>query len=229
MQTWKAHPEKVEELHRIHESLMELAGPAAAEQVENAIKPFKYEIEVEEGEWREGLMLACKSLEGEVVKVQEGLKALKAAPGRRTRFWSSRSRGAPAADVPESDVASRAEQAQRLRARLALLTSRLQAIKSRQCGTLKQAQAACCPEAYLAVVCNKLAYITTLFIQVDLLREYWDRMPREVDARLFHNLDLSQRLAFVRENPDMSRHLELQERKDVLEEVVARLESLRRA
>lgn len=45
------------------------------------------------------------------------------------------------------------------------------------------------------------------------------QFPREIDSRLVYDLDRNEVVAFARENPVIRRHLDLQERKDKLEEV----------
>ena len=45
------------------------------------------------------------------------------------------------------------------------------------------------------------------------------QFPREIDSRLLYDLDRKEILEFARENPAVRRHLDLQERKDKLEEV----------
>jgi hypothetical protein len=46
-----------------------------------------------------------------------------------------------------------------------------------------------------------------------------NQFPREIDSRLLYDLDRAEIVEFARENPVVRRHLDLQERKDKLEEV----------
>jgi hypothetical protein len=46
------------------------------------------------------------------------------------------------------------------------------------------------------------------------------QFPREIDSRLLYDLDRAEIVEFARENPVVRRHLDLQERKDKLEEVI---------
>lgn len=52
------------------------------------------------------------------------------------------------------------------------------------------------------------------------------QFPREIDSRLLYDLDRKEIVDFARENPIVRRHLDLQERKDKLEEVMKQLNSL---
>ncbi len=45
------------------------------------------------------------------------------------------------------------------------------------------------------------------------------QFPREIDSRLLYDLDRKDIVDFARENPIIRKHLDLQERKDKLEEV----------
>jgi hypothetical protein len=116
-----------------------------------------------------------------------------------------------------------------------VLRLRLAALKSKRCRAGPES-AAFCPEAFLNVVADKLAYTAAMFINVELLDHFfyqvrwrvsvrargWGRcaqFPREIDSRLLYDLDRKEIEAFARENPAIRKHLELQERKDKLEEV----------
>ena len=52
------------------------------------------------------------------------------------------------------------------------------------------------------------------------------QFPREIDSRLLYDLDRKEIVEFARENPTIRAHLDLQERKDKLEEVMKQLNSL---
>ena len=122
--------------------------------------------------------------------------------------------------------------------RVSILKLRLAALKSKRCKIGPDSDIFC-PEAFLNVVADKLAYTSTLFINIELLDQFFyqvsfshylplnllinscfsDKFPREIDSRLLYNLDRNEIVAFARENPTVRRHLDLQERKDQLEEV----------
>jgi len=106
-----------------------------------------------------------------------------------------------------------------------MLKLRLAALKSKQCHAGPENNVLC-PEAFLNVVAEKLAYTSAMFINIELLEHFFYQFPREIDSRLLYDLDRSEIVTFARENPDVRRHLELQERKDKLEEVMKQLNSL---
>lgn len=76
-----------------------------------------------------------------------------------------------------------------------------------------------CPETFLDVVAEKLAYTSAMFINIELLDHFFYQFPREIDSRLIYDLDRKEIIAFAKENPKIRQHLELQDRKDKLEEV----------
>lgn len=109
--------------------------------------------------------------------------------------------------------------------RLAILKLRQQALKSRRCRSGPE-QAIFCPEAFLAVVADKLAYTSTMFINIELLEQFFYQFPREIDSRILYDLDRDEIAKFARENPKIKQHLDLQERKDKLEQVMRSLQGL---
>jgi hypothetical protein len=44
----------------------------------------------------------------------------------------------------------------------------------------------------LAVVADKLAYTSTMFINIELLEQFFYQFPREIDSRILYDLDVSQ-------------------------------------
>lgn len=102
--------------------------------------------------------------------------------------------------------------------RLAILKLRLVALKSKRCKAGPESDLLC-PEAFLNVVADKLAYTSSMFINIELLDQFFYQFPREIDSRLLYDLDRNEIVEFARENPEIRRHLDLQDRKDKLEEV----------
>jgi hypothetical protein len=102
--------------------------------------------------------------------------------------------------------------------RLGILKLRLAALKSKKCKAGPESDLLC-PEAFLNVVADKLAYTSSMFINIELLDQFFYQFPREIDSRLLYDLDRNEIVQFARENPEIRRHLDLQDRKDKLEEV----------
>jgi len=102
---------------------------------------------------------------------------------------------------------------------------RLAAIKSTQCA--KSSNKYQCPEIFLDVVADKLTSTAVLFLNVELLSEFYYNFPRELDVRLGRHLSSEEVERFAREDPKVRRHLDVVRRKELLELVLGKMESLR--
>jgi|SRR6266481_4667826 len=102
--------------------------------------------------------------------------------------------------------------------RLGVLKFRIAALKSKRCKAGPESDLLC-PEAFLNVVADKLAYTSSMFINIELLDQFFYQFPREIDSRLLYDLDRNEIVEFAKENPEIRQHLDLQDRKDKLEEV----------
>ena len=112
-----------------------------------------------------------------------------------------------------------------LRDRAAILQMRLLAVKSKQCTA--KSNKYYCPEVFLDVVADKLTSTAVLFLNVELLSEFYYNFPRELDARLGRHLSESEIERFAREDPKVRKHLDVIKRKEMLELVLEKMESLR--
>lgn len=99
------------------------------------------------------------------------------------------------------------------------------ATRSKQCANLSNKYH--CPEIFLDVVASKLTQTAVLFLNVELLSEFYYNFPRELDARLGKRLSEEQVERFAREDPKVRGHLEVIRRKELLELVLHKMESLR--
>lgn len=102
---------------------------------------------------------------------------------------------------------------------------RLHALKSKQCSN-KSAKYAC-PEIFLDVVSDKLTSTAVLFLNVELLSEFYYNFPRELEARLGRHLEDSEVERFAREDKRVAGHLDVIRRKELLELVLGKVEGLR--
>lgn len=102
---------------------------------------------------------------------------------------------------------------------------RLKVAKSKQCATMKNKYN--CPEIFLDVVATKLTQTAVLFLNVELLSEFYYNFPRELDLRLGRHLSYDEVEKFAKEDPKVKAHLEVIRRKELLELVLEKMESLR--
>ena len=102
---------------------------------------------------------------------------------------------------------------------------RLLALRSKQCSS--KTNKYYCPEVFLDVVADKLTSTAVLFLNVELLSEFYYNFPRELDARLGRHLSDTEIERFAREDPRVRGHLDVIRRKEMLELVLEKMESLR--
>ncbi|KAH7920406.1 hypothetical protein BV22DRAFT_1073960 [Leucogyrophana mollusca] len=242
------HPRAAERLIQYSHMILRDRIGVTSDQVENCIKPFKYEVDVDEREWEQGRGRAVELFENEVTMCENKLKDIRKKVGGSRRLNGlmgyvkdleekakerNNRRLAGEETTEEESESYRYPPAQILDARHAVLYSdrlsilklRLAALKSKRCRAGPESDVLC-PEAFLNVVADKLAYTSTMFINIELLDHFFYQFPREIDSRLLYDLDRSEIVEFARENPVVRKHLDLQERKDKLEEVMKQLNSL---
>ncbi len=112
-----------------------------------------------------------------------------------------------------------------LNTRAQLLRMRLSALKSSQCATKKNRYH--CPEIFLDVVSTKLTSTAVLFLNVELLSEFYYKFPRELDVRLGRGLSKDEVERFAKEDPRVRGHLEVIRRKELLELVLGKMDGVR--
>lgn len=112
-----------------------------------------------------------------------------------------------------------------MRDRADIIKMRLLAVKSKQCANPKNKYY--CPEVFLDAAATKLASTAVLFLNVELLSEFYYNFPRELDLRLGRHLSDEQVEKFAKEDPKIRRHLEVIRRKELLELVLEKMESLK--
>jgi dynamin-like GTPase MGM1, mitochondrial len=254
--TFASHPYAQKVITEAAAGILNERFYSTSDQVENCIKPFKFEIEVEDNEWSKGRASVSKTLKSELAACSAAQRALQDAIGRRklndvTAFIDRVRKGevvlegdgSGGAGGFSSSLLARGMQhllkeiracntnvvlgreAIFLRDRASILEMRLLATKSRQCATPKNKYY--CPEVFLDVVADKLTSTAVLFLNVELLSEFYYNFPRELDARLGRGLDMSEIERFAREDPKVRRHLDVIHRKEKLELVLGKIEDLR--
>ncbi|KAG8834331.1 dynamin-like GTPase mgm1 [Serendipita sp. 400] len=237
------HPEYAERILQLSHGILRQYLTITSDQVENAIKPFKrdVDVDVDQREWGIGQEKSVVLFDKEIAMLEGRIAEIKGriGGGRRLRglmdYVRAREkreeerrreaiRNGNAVQDVEEPIDYRYSPAQVLEARHALLYTnrltslrlRLAAIKSKTCKSGPDKDALC-PEIFLNVVADKLAYMSTLFINIELLDQFFYQFPREIDSRLIYDLDRTEVQKFARENPAIRRHLDLQDRKDKLE------------
>ncbi|KAK6464186.1 P-loop containing nucleoside triphosphate hydrolase protein [Scheffersomyces coipomensis] len=216
---------------------------STADQVENCIKPYKYEIEIEDREWQSSKDNAVTLLKEEMRQCDEVYNNLKKQIGGRKlqqvvtyleKLKQQQIQYQQQQDIdfnsPETlgfspTLIKRGEDAIFLKERLSLLKMRYQFIKnSKKCK--KKENKYQCPEIFLDAVASKVTSTSILFLNVELLSDFYYNFPRELDIKFFNNLSKEEIENFAKEDPKIKKHIELQERKDLLENALSKIESV---
>lgn len=233
---------------------------STSDQVENCIKPYKYEIEVEDTEWAKARQDVGEVLRNELRACEAAVKRVEVDTGGKRKLRdvmsfidrvrkgevvlegdgvggaggfsaSLLSKGVQIRSLPvhlrnfTDQQSAPGREAVFLRDRASILQMRLMAVKSKQCAT-KTAKYHC-PEIFLDVVAEKLTATAVLFLNVEMLAEFYYNFPRELDARLGRRLSEAEVERFAREDPKVKRHLDVIRRKEMLERVLEKMEGLK--
>ncbi|CUS20449.1 LAQU0S01e06832g1_1 [Lachancea quebecensis] len=199
---------------------------ATADQVENCIKPFKYEIDLEERDWSVALDHSTKLMREELRQCNERLQAIKNTVGNRklqqvTAYLQQDSARQETLGF-SALLLERGREAAFLEKRLQLLSFRLKTLKNKCHST---ADKDVCPEVFLNAVSDKLTSTAVLFLNVELLSDFFYNFPIELDRKLTALSD-EQVEMFAKEDPRIARHIELQKRKELLTLALERIDSI---
>ncbi|KAG9243330.1 P-loop containing nucleoside triphosphate hydrolase protein [Calycina marina] len=239
--TFYSHPFARQAITDAASSILNERFYSTSDQVENCIKPYKFEVDVESAEWVEARQNVSSVLKSELLAVESATKAVETEVGgkrklndvvsfiEKCRAGSINIEGdgtaASGAGGFSSALLAKGREAAFLQERAALLKMRLLAVKSKQCATAKSKYQ--CPEVFLDAVSTKLTSTAVLFLNVELLTEFFYSFPRELDIRLGRNLSTTEVEKFAREDPKVKAHLEVIRRKELLELVLGKMEGLR--
>ncbi|GAB1196448.1 P-loop containing nucleoside triphosphate hydrolase protein [Aspergillus pseudonomiae] len=236
--TFASHPYAQKQIVDACSSILNDRFFSTSDQVENCIKPYKYEIEVEDPEWAKGRENITRVLKEELKACEAALKRVEDSVGRRkikdVMSFIDKVRkgevvlegdGAGGAGGFSSALLATGRESAFLRDRADLLKMRLLAVRSKQCASKKNKYY--CPEVFLDVVADKLTSTAVLFLNVELLSEFYYNFPRELDMRLGRHLSDAEVERFAREDPRIRRHLDVIKKKELLELALQKIESIR--
>lgn len=237
--TFASHPYAQKQITDACESILNDRFFSTSDQVENCIKPYKFEIEVEEPEWTKGRENVSKVLKEELKACEGAMKRVEEIIGKRkirdVMTFVDKVRkgdivlegdGTGGAGGFSSALLETGRDSVFLRDRADLLKMRLLAVRSKQCATKKNKYF--CPEIFLDVVSDKLTSTAVLFLNVELLSEFYYNFPRELDTRLGRHLSDDEVERFAREDPRIRRHLDIIRKKELLELALQKIESIRK-
>ncbi|KAL2865414.1 dynamin-related GTPase MGM1 [Aspergillus lucknowensis] len=236
--TFVSHPYAQKQVGDACNSILNDRFFSTSDQVENCIKPYKFEIEVEDPEWVKGRENVSKTLKEELKACEAALKRVEDTIGKRKlrdviafidRIRSGEvvldGDGSGGAGGFSASLLARGREGAFLRDRADIIKMRLMAVRSKQCASKKNKYY--CPEVFLDVVADKLTSTAVLFLNVELLSEFYYNFPRELDMRLGRHLSDAEVERFAREDPRIRKHLDVIKKKELLELALQKIESIR--
>lgn len=198
-----------------------------ADQIENSIKPYKYEVDMDAREWQQSREYACSLLKEELRHCKLAYMALENEIGslKLSKVVKSLKALAPTENLDHfsASLLSKARLAMFLKERMDLLHARCVFIKSSKCKSRKNK--ALCPEVFMDVLSNKLAATSVLFLNFELLSDFYYSFPREFDAKL-QSLRKDQVEILASQDPKVKQHIDLQHRKELLQLALSKLQSV---
>lgn len=210
---------------------------STADQVENCIKPYKYEVEIEDREWDLSRENAALLLKEEMTQCDAAAGALKKEVGGRklqqvVKYLEKLKNQRVDVDVNSNEalgfskaLLEKGKQAIFMNERLKLLKMRYQFVKNlKKCKSKNNKYQ--CPEVFLDAVSTKLTSTAILFLNVELLSDFYYNFPRKLDDDFFGTLTAEQMESFAKEDPKIKKHIELQERKTLLELALSKIEGV---
>lgn len=233
------HPYARQAITEAASSILNERFYSTSDQVENCIKPFKFDIDMEEREWAQGRDHVQTVLKKELSACEDAMKDLETRVGGRRKLrevmnFIDKARKGDIVVEGESrsgaggfsaELLAKGREAVFLRDRADIIKMRQLAVKSKQCTNMKNKYH--CPEVFLDAVATKLASTAVLFLNVELLSEFYYNFPRELDMRLGRHLSHEEVEKFAKEDPKIRKHLEVIRRKELLELVLEKMDSLR--
>lgn len=222
------HPFAKEIIGNAVRDIMNARYHGTSEQVENCIKPYKFEVDVEREEWQASRGRAVQLMEEELKMCRNSYNALANAIGKRqlarVMEYATSGRETKESMGYSQALLEKGREASFLRDREAILLMRSKFLRSKACATADGKYI--CPEIFLDAVAQKLTQTAVLFINVELLSEFFYQFPRELDYRMIHSLNKQQVEMFAKEDPKVKAHIELQEKKELLELALKKMESV---
>lgn len=249
------HPEIQRRIKQFANELIRPRIQRTIEQVENNIKPLKYDIEISKHDWEVALVRTVTLLKEQIQKLtndlrsfdtgsnarnlKEAVRSLESYYKRERELEKLRSQGVQVVQRDVSNkpllheelglpqhIVERAKEYLQIQSKIRILNQRIRYIKKN--GSKFEEAKSKCPEVYLEVVADQLARMSAMFIHCELLYDVYYHFPREITKALHLSLTDEEKAKIVKSNPKVKEHLELQDKRERLEYVKLQLEELRR-
>ncbi|BFZ57741.1 mitochondrial dynamin GTPase Msp1 [Savitreella phatthalungensis] len=227
----RSHPFAREVIENATRDILTARYHQTAEQVENCIKPFKFDVEVDPHDWPSARQKADKLLSEELRMCREASKRLSNEVGARqlsrVQEFVDTGRDTKESMGYSSALLEKGRAANFLRDRETILAARLKLARSRACAAPTSSNTKyVCPEVFLSALSQKLTETAVLFIHVELLAEFFYQFPRELDARLVRGLSSDQVDRFANEDPRVKHHIMLQHKTQLLQLALSKIDNI---
>lgn len=219
---FRNHPLALEQIDKAVQKIVTSKFYATADQIENSIKPYKYEVDVDTREWAQSREYACGLLAEELRQCTKALESLRrdVGPRKLAALLAALDASEAARSQYSAEALARAREARFLQQRAAVLQARQTFVRSGRCKSRKSR--AVCPEVFTDVVTTKLTATAVLFLNFELLSDFYYSFPRELDATL-QALSESQVERLAAQDPAIREHVQLQHRKELLQLALEKL------
>ncbi|KAK0614296.1 P-loop containing nucleoside triphosphate hydrolase protein [Immersiella caudata] len=238
--TFAKHPSARQVISEAAATVLADRAYTTSDGIEFSLKPYKYEVDIQPQEWQQGRDHVAGVLKTELEHCQTAMKQLENVVGGRKKmkevmsFVDKARKGEIVVEGETRNGAggfsaallAKGREAVFLRDRADIINMRIMAVKSRQCKSLENKYY--CPEIFLDAVATKLTQTAVLFLNVEMLNDFYARFPREVESKLGESMLSGGLERFAREDPRIKRHLDLIKRKELLELVLAKIDGLNR-
>lgn len=230
----RTHPGIKEAIRDAAVAVLSKKFNSTSDQVENCIKPYKYEIDVEPREWSISRNHSLGLIRQELKQCKKRFHDIKKTVGgnklKQIMTYLENEKNDVGRALSEENIGFspglllRGKEALFLRDRASLLSMRMKFLRGSSCKYKNSKYK--CPEAFMDVVADKLTQTAVLFLNVELLSDFYYSFPRELEDKLSSSLTKDQVDAYAKEDPKIKRHIELQERKQLLELALNRIEDV---
>ncbi|KAG4303807.1 hypothetical protein PORY_002787 [Pneumocystis oryctolagi] len=225
---FKMHPYVTQCIIQSTRSILKERYHNTVEQVENCVKPYKHEIDIDENEWKLGRESSLRILKKEIEMCQDSIKELKNSIGSKKLeeiiSWIISGKNGSENMEYSTSLIEKGQHAIFLRDRENVLNARLKFLRSEKCKNMINGHY--CPEIFLEIVAKKIVDIAVLFVDVELFSEFIHQFPRDLDNQLVYNLTSEQLEKIARENYEVGKQIDLQQKKALLELVLEKIKSL---
>lgn len=232
---FRKHPLAIQAVEQAVHNILDPRLFSTADQVENSIKPYKYEVEVDDREWAQSREHAYNLLKEELRQAQVAHQRLKDMVGSSklqsvVKYMESRQKAAADGNVAPPDafgfspaLLHTGAEAYFLQVRCDELRMRMAAVKSKRC--MSRSAKYQCPEVFLDVVAEKLTATAVLFLNFELLSDFYYSFPRELDSQM-SQLSEKQVQELAEQDPQIKQQIDLQRRRDLLKLALAKIQTV---